>query len=282
MQRDPAIHIRKSDLITIFNKVGIDSSIVDKIMYKAKEYNIQNRVNVTLSSNGKKKAARASVIDDKTVEMFNRIYDTFNKNNNLKILTVRKTDAHYITLKEITHQALTFCNLYDIENLTEGFKAYLSIGYELLKSKYSIYRLKGHGQRIMDYYGAIKIIKDDAYPDKTTEMYGAWKLAVIKYFGHSLDITDPQKYMYFVKAREDADQMKADYKDWIFAQFEKWSFLNSIPEFSQYSGEQAAINYSVYVKQTAKEFKSKEEQEYFNTISNEKEIPLKGVKRKKA
>jgi hypothetical protein len=282
MLKNPSIHIRRSDLIKILDALGIDHTIAEKIMYDARNHNIQNRVSVTLSSRAKKKAERSAGTDNtKIVEEFNRVFDAYNKDNNIKMLVIHKTDPQYITLKEVANQAVSFCNLYSIESLETGFKAYLDIALHLLKSKYSIYRLKSYGQRITEYYGAIDTIKKDTDPKRTEFMYLAWRKAVVKYFGHNLEITDPQKYMYFVMAREDADQMNASYEDWMCAQFEKWSFLNSIPEFSQYTGEQAAINYSVYVKKENKEYSSKEEKNYFNKLKDEKEIPLKSNQRQK-
>jgi hypothetical protein len=95
------------------------------------------------------------------------------------------------------------------------------------------------------------------------------------YFKTSIELENDAQRVHFIHAREDADSLKADYYDWIFAQFEKYSYLNSIPSFTQFYGDQAKLNYKLYMAKVKKENPTTEEQVYFNKVKNEKAIPIK-------
>ena len=54
---------------------------------------------------------------------------------------------------------------------------------------------------------------------------------------------------------------KAKYEDWIAAQFERWP--NSMPELTQFYGDNAALAYTKHVGLTSNKYDSKEEKQYF-------------------
>ena len=275
--RDPSIHIRKSHLIEILDACGLDSvhELADILLVQSRQYSIRNRVFVTTKSKGKKKADRSVESDTNLLEQFNRIYQGCIVSHSIKAVSIGKTSPQYLTLKEVCHSAKEFSDLFNI-GYEEGFKLYVELGIKLLGNKFGIYRLKGMTLKIVDYYQAKTLIENDPDPTGTDEIIVAWSTAVRTYFKTSIELEDDAQRAHFIHAREDADSMKADYYDWIFSAFEKYSYLNSIPQFTQFYGDQAKINYQLYFAKVKKEHNSKEEQDYFTKLKkNEKTIPLK-------
>jgi len=269
MERDPSIHIKRSRLKEIFEAEGLDTSKINKVMERALKYSIRNRVIVTGKSKTRKKTEKVSSIDDKVVAKFHRIYDAILKEKGIKTLSIKKSDKKYLTLKEIVGQAKDFCDMFNLQ-YDEGFKKYVEIGVFLLDRKFSLYRFKGYGDKIVTYYQNLDIIDKDENKEATYEFYQFWKAGLWEYAGEVIDIKDANKYVNFVYGRKDADANNADYIDWINAQFEKWSFLNVVPELTQFHGDNAAYNYQIYMANKNKKYDSKEEADYFKKVSNKK------------
>lgn len=269
MERDPSIHIKRSRLKEIFEAEGLDTSKINKVMERALKYSIRNRVIVTGKSKTRKKTEKVSSIDDKVVAKFHRIYDAILKEKGIKTLSIKKSDKKYLTLKEIAGQAKDFCDMFNLQ-YDEGFKKYVEIGVFLLDRKFSLYRFKGYGDKIVTYYQNLDIIDKDENKEATYEFYQFWKAGLWEYAGEVIDIKDANKYVNFVYGRKDADANNADYIDWINAQFEKWSFLNVVPELTQFHGDNAAYNYQIYMANKNKKYDSKEEADYFKKVSNKK------------
>jgi hypothetical protein len=118
-------------------------------------------------------------------------------------------------------------------------------------------------------------LQNDKDSEGTNDIITAWATAVKVYFKTSIELENDAQRVHFIHAREDADSLKADYYDWVYAQFEKWNYLNSVPAFTQLYGEQARLDYQTYMAKVKKEKPTSEEQIYFNKVKNEKEITTK-------
>ena len=276
--KDPSIHIRRSHLLIVLENIGVKITIAEAndLLLCARPYSIRNRVFVTTKAKGKRKSDRAVGADSASLDRFNAVYMGVMLSNNIKVIPITKTSPQHLTLKEVCWQSLEFCKLFQLGE-EEGFKLYVELGVRLLGKKFGIYRLKGMAQKITEYYSDKLIIKNDPFPFKTGDVITAWAQAVKVYFKTSIELENDAQRVHFIHAREDADAAKADYGDWIFAQFEKYSYLNSIPAFSQFYGDQAKINWQLYMAKVKKENTTNEEQEYFKQVKNEKIIPIKKV-----
>jgi hypothetical protein len=277
--RDPAIHIKRSNLAIILERFGFDTSsvyeLVDDIMREACQYSIKNRVFVTTKAKGKRKADRAVESDTKLLDQFNRLYQGILVTHSIKALTIGKTSPQWLTLKEVCFNAKEFSDLNNL-GYEEGFKLYIEMGIKLLGNKFGIYRLKGYAQKILEYYQAKTLIENDLYPTKTDQVITAWARAVKEYFHTSIELENDAQRAHFIHAREEADDLKATYDDFIFAQFDKWAYLNTLPSFSQLYGDNSRLIYQTYMAKNHKDNKTKEEQDYFTKVkNNEKEIPIK-------
>lgn len=281
--KDPSIHIRRSDLLSIFKETGIDISNIkiNDILKEALKYSIRNRVMVTTKSKTKKKVDRSIEAETGMIDKFNRIYMGVMLSNNIKVMSIHKVNgAQYLILKEVCCQALEFCKLFELDS-ESGFKIYIETGLKVLEKKFSLYRLKGYSQIIVDYYRDILIISQDSNPEGTNEMVLVWSTAVRTYFNTSIEIDKYITKAQFIHARSDADSLKADYYDWMYAQFEKWNYLNVIPAFSVLHGDNAKLNYQVYMAKIKNQYENKEEHDYFKRVESKKSIPIKAVEQEK-
>jgi hypothetical protein len=274
--RDPAIHITRTNLSSILTEIGADVKIIPALMAKAQKFSIRNRVFVTTKSREKKKSDRAVESDTQLLNQFNRIYMGVMVANNIKVMSIGKNSPQFLTLKEVCFQAKEFSEMFN-KGYEEGFKLYVELGVKLLGNKFGIYRLKGTALKIVEYYQAKTLIENDPFPDKTDQVILAWATAVKTYFKTSIELENDAQRVHFIHVREEADYCNADYYDWVYAQFEKWSYLNSVPAFTQLYGENARLIYKTYMAKVKKENPTTEEQIYFNKVKNEKTIPIKAT-----
>ena len=275
--RNPSIHIRRSDLVAIFKSMYLDVSAarIDDIMREAMKRSIRNRIMVELPAKARQKAARIVETETDWVDIFNGIYMSVMLENNIQTISIHKKDPQYLTLKEITGQAINFCEAFDTP-YREGFKIYIQLGVTLLNKKYSLYRLKAVADRIAAVYRDTLTINNDPTPELTIKIYSYWKVAMQKYAGiEFIEVNQhTDKYVHFVYAKQDAEEVKAEYEDWINAQFEKWAFLKAVPEFSQLHGDNAKINYTIFIGKGPQD----EDAEYNKLIQGDKEKAYKDVK----
>jgi hypothetical protein len=279
--RDPSIHIRRSDLTALMSELGVDINVIPYLMSAASKISIKNRVFVTTKAKGKRKSDRAAGADSASLDRFNAIYMGVMISNNIKVIPITKISPQHLTLKEVCWQSLEFCKLFQLGE-EQGFKLYIELGLKLLGNKFGIYRLKSSAQRITEYYNDKILIETDKDPEGTDDIITAWVQAVKVYFKTSIELENDAQRAHFIHAREDADSLKADYYDFISAQFEKYSYLNSIPSFSQFYGDQAKINYQLYRAKVKKEHNTNEEQQYFKQVANEKTIETKATQQEKS
>lgn len=270
--RDPAIHVKRSQFIKALKDADLSISDikVNDLFREAMKYSIRHRIAPELKSKSKKKAERLADTESQWVDMFNGIYSAKMAENHIACLTIHKKDPMYLTLKEITRHAVDFCDLFMLP-YEEGFKTYIQHGIDILNRKYSLYRLKAVTDRIVSLHRDIMVIQTDSSPDKTSEVFNVWVRAMKKYGGVDFNNTlSPDKVVCMIYAKNDADSVGASYKDWINAQFEKWSYLKGVPEFSQLYGDNAKLNYKIYIGK-----EKQEETEYDKAVKTSKEIPLK-------
>lgn len=281
--RDPALHIRRSHLREILSGYGITHIDVDNIMREGLKHSIRNRVFIQTKAKQAKQMKRVAAVDTDYMDKFITVYMALMMENNIKTAAVKKTDPMYTTFKEVYQQAKDFCDLYEL-SYESGFSVYINLGLSVLgKRKYSLYRMKGSFQRLVDHYNQVKVINDDISPEKTVKLYQVWQQLIAKHFGVEIDfISDASKMVHFVYMKEDIEQEKASYSDWIEAQFEKWSYLNIIPEPGVMYGDNAILAYKKYMGKRHVTYKSDEEEGYFNKVGTEKVIPIKAAKQEEA
>ena len=276
-KRDPSIHVKRSSLSEAMGEIvqGDVDFIVTELFHRLNKHAIRNRVVVQPTARAKKTMEKVVSVDKKIADRFHLIYQQVNLDNKIHTTVIKATDSKYATLKEVAMIAKEFGEAFDLDEDT-GFKIFVTTGIILAGNNYTIYRLKGLADKILNYYKAAKVIDDDPTTEKTIEFYAAWRLVSIKYMGRATTITEPHMYVHFIYGKDAAGDN--DYVDWVSAQFERWAALNSVPELSQFYGDNAELAYTKYMGLKKKKYDSKEEQEYFE----EAKVTVKKVKRKKS
>jgi len=275
MLRDPAIHIKRSDLLRICKKEGITfpDDFVNSLFAQSVKHKLHNRVIITTKAGASAKVARTTSTRDDIVAQFNRVYSSAMSEHHINTAAIRKGTRPYLTMKEVATSAVNFAEEFDIKSIEEAFKYYLDLGIKLLGKNFSIYRLKGADNKIRTRYMNLNLIFEDKDPEGTKKMAEAWAISLKTFHGLEMDINDDQ-YASMVLARQQADKAGAKYQDWIDAQFDRWTFMNSMPEFSQLYGDNAGMNYVKYMAGKEKEFKP--------VKKDGKKIPIQKVKRQRS
>jgi len=255
--------------IDLTNSVG---TIVEDIFFHARGVN-SGRTHVTAKSVTRKKIQRVESVDKTDADKFNSIYRSVLMDKQIKSLEIKPNDPRYLTMKEVAGQAKEFCELYEFGQV-EGYKMYITLAIDILKSNFNIYRMKNISDPVISRYEDYKSINEDKSPDNTRVFHASWKAASQQYVGRSESITEPHLYVHLIRGREAADSVKAHYTDWISAQFEKWAGMGSIPQLSQFYGDNASLAYNKYYAKHGKKEETKEEKQ----IKKGKVIPIKGQK----
>lgn len=279
MKRDPSIHVRRSSLTEALEEILVHDnavSTVRELFHKLDKEAIRNRVVIKPTAAAKKKMTKVASVDKALAESFHAMYQQVNLQNNIRTTIIKATDGKYATLKEVAFHAREFCKMFDLSE-EHGFQIYITIGIRLAKNQYSIYKLKALGDRIIHDYQNILDIDNDEDKAGTSAFYAAWKNVSIKYIGMASSVTEPYLFVHFIHGRKAADATKADYVDWISAQFEGLASMNATPSLQQLSGDNATLRYTKYIGVKSKEYKSNEEKTYFE---KSRVVPKK-IKRKR-
>lgn len=257
--RDPALHITKSDFLIVLTKVlgstklhemkGIEQ-IVDDVYAAAIPYHIKNRYIIKGDTKTIKQMAR--VIDHRNVASFSveRFNGLLNNLRQLKgarfIQKLNKGSKEWLLLGEILTTADSFVTTFQFEIPEEGYKAFINLGLDLMGRNYGLNKFKYYASKIHEKYEAVKVLEEDNYPEGTIKFWEAWKVAMSEHAGGSYDIVIPEKMIHMIYGRQEADEAKARYTDWIEAQFDQLAFMEHIPELSQFYGQNAKLRYDKY------------------------------------
>ncbi len=283
MIRDPAIHIRKSDLLRICQEEGITfpDDFVANLLLKASKIKLNGRVIITAKAKTARKAARTAATSDNVVAQFNSIYMGTLRNHDKRPTPIHKGTKQYLALKEVATAAHNFQKDYKIKSTIEAFKIYVGLGVVLIGAgKITIYRMKGADYKIRDQYESLEILKL-VDPLQTQIAYSAWSRSLKNFHNLSMEVNTSQ-LADIARASHEAKKSNADINDWMDAQFDKWTFMNSMPEFSQLHGDNAKLAHTRYMASKGQEYDNAGEQQHFETVKNEKKIPIKGEKRQRS
>lgn len=249
MIREPSIHITKSKLTGIIEKLVMPmlpeshifeiGDLVDEILYLAKEYSINTRT-ITISNDKMEKKAKAllsaSRMDADTLAQL--IYTIRKKMKHRGISRIQPGSKDWGMLKGITQDALGFCNEFGLTR-RYGFLRYIEIGLSMMQ-KFMINKFKNLYQGICERHQAIVEIEKDNDKEMTNSMYKFYTQHIIENTG-MMDRLDeiPEKYVWFVRGREEAEKMNISVKVYIKAQFKGLDFSKGIPHPIQLVGPKA-------------------------------------------
>lgn len=279
--RNPSLHITRSELEQLLRTAPKNLTIEEVsfwICAEAKKKRLSYRMQPQLTKKQHDKLYNSnSTVDEDYVKVFNGIYMASVRNlGHLGVDLINAHSKQYELLKKVTKLAYEFVSTFELQ-VNEGLKFYCEMGLELMNKKYSLNKFVYLNVKIGEKYRYFQVIQDDDDREGTKLFIKLWK-AAMNHYGGSLELVKftTDKNASFVFSRQDADIHKADYKDWIRAQFEELAFLNSLPEISQFHGDQAAYRYKMYLANKGSTEKKKESNENITEEHREYLKKLKG------
>lgn len=240
MTREPSIHITKSDLRKVLKTLGIkEEYFVIEIMKRSKTYSLNSRNVVVTNDKLEKKVNKIVQSSRKDADLFAQLVYAIRKSKKHRGISHMKPGSKdWDILKEVAASALDFCNEFDLKR-RDGFIEYIKIGMDKMK-KFSLLKFKALNENISESYEAKLEINKDPEPDITESMYKVFFQTIMEETGipdESRDI--PERYVWFVRAKEEAKKMDIDPILYIEAQFAGLDFANSIPHPTQLVGMKA-------------------------------------------
>lgn len=236
MQRTPSIHISSkvleqilAELLGKHSKAEINS-LVKLILVKSRAHSLAQRsLNVSneklLEKSNKVVASSRSDADN----FANILTLCRRKNHHRGISQIKPGSRDWLQIKDITALALNFCNEFGL-NKKDGFRIYIETALKL-SNKFMITRLSMLYDRICEYYSAIKIIESDIHPSKTELAYSTYNELVLQKVGSCINYKEiPEKFVFFVKAKDQAIKRNVSPDIYIKAQFAALEWANALPD----------------------------------------------------
>jgi len=257
--RDPSLHITKSQLIKILNKVlDVEDSkgIVDKIMKKARKLTPVHR-GITVSSDRlEKKVKKATVSTIADAELFSLIL--LHKRRSLKhrgLRQIKTGSRDWNLVKDITSLANEFCEAYNLEK-KQGYIHFINIGIERM-NKFMLVKFLNMASSIIDIYGYMNELDKDDHPNKTKELYTFYQNQILSKTGLRVNYERPEKYVYFYRARQQAEQIGISGIEYIKAQFYALEWRSGYPDPAQLVNDKAIQNLNKYLYEKGINLKQK-------------------------
>ena len=239
MKREPSIHISRTDLRNILKCLGVEEYFVKEIMKRAKAYSLSTR-SVTISTDKlEKKFKKITQSSRKDADLFAQVIYAIRKSKKHRGISHMKPGCKdWDILKEVAASALDFCNEFELKR-RKGFILFAEIGMDKMK-KFSIIKFNGLRESISETFDSIKEIQSDPDSDMTDVMYKIYFNKILEQTGIADESKElPEKYVWFVRARAQAEEMNIAPDLYIKAQFEALDFANSIPHPTQLVGMKA-------------------------------------------
>ncbi len=241
----PSLHINKDDfsniigeLLDIQDKAKLEG-LVNDIFRRAKPYSLSSR-NVTVTTEFMEKKAKrmlsSSRLDADLVANYIHIYRRRMKHTGIRL--IQPTEKDWGLVKQIAAHALDFSNEFKLTR-KKGFKKYVEIGLKKM-NKFGLTKFLGMYEGICLTYEAVLEIEKDDDKEMTYDMYKTYSRKVIEQTGlHDRLEELPDKYVWFVRARKEAEKMNLSVKVYMNAQFQGLDFTKGIPHPTQLVGPKA-------------------------------------------
>jgi hypothetical protein len=241
--RDPSLHIRKSELIKVWEELddkGVyNEEFIDKLFIKAKSKSCPSRSVYASNNKLEQKVEKLKLATRSNAGLFAQSILLIRRKLKHKGITlIKPADPEWLTVKEATNLATQFCNEFLIDRKI-GYREYVEIGLSMM-THFNIGRFKSLHQSICNRYEAIQEIRSDRWPDLTRNAHSTFLAIISEKTGFSESYEkNPDKYRFFVQVSRTCREIGITVQDWIKAQFAAFEWKNAVPEPSQLAGEKA-------------------------------------------
>jgi len=259
--RNPSLHITRSELIRILEEViGTNQSkeiIADKILKKARKKAPIHRGITVNSDRMEKKAKKMVMANMSDAELFSHLL--LHKRRSMKhrgLTQIKAGSREWSVLKEVTLLANEFCETHNLEK-REGYIEFMNIGIERM-AKFMLVKFLNMANSIIEIYSFIKELQEDEHPQKTEKLYHFYQNQILSKTGMSVDYKKPEKYIYFYRARLQANELKISGVDYIKAQFHALEWRSGYPDPAQLTNSKALQNVTKYLYEKGINIRQKE------------------------
>ena len=217
-----------------------------KIVEKAKSLSLNSRNVYVTNDKLLKKADKVQLASRSNTGMFaQQLILIRRKLKHRGLQLIKPGTPDWINLKEVTKLATEFSNEFSM-NIKQGYREYIETGMGMIKN-FSIFKFKGIHAAICNRYEVLQEIREDSKPD-STELIHNYYLGIIS---EKTGLTQgykaiPEKYVYFIRARKEADKLGIGLKDYIKAQFGAFEWKSGIPDPMQLVGVKAVERVQKY------------------------------------
>ena len=270
MKREPAIHVKAKYLeelipgICAMNDAGSTTAEIMSMIFKElKGKEIRNRSIFKVTARKKKKIDKIVQNAQADVATFQRLLVTHRKSINHKRITlINVGDSEYGMLKEVAGIADEFVETFGLDKKI-GYSEFISRFFRILgRAQFGLNKFKFYKQRIFDNYEAVVVMREDLKrldnKQNTQKVYSTWRELMDRYAGEMGVLDNEDEFIHMVFARQEADDLGADYADYLEAQFEKLNQMGLVPEFGALYGMNARKRYRSYRAEKYAQDKDKE------------------------
>ena len=255
MKRDPSIHLRLSDLISILHDIGIDSPedtaavILDKAHRHATQ--LTHRVLVKPSTRTKNKVANVSANSaTPDIDLFQSILNGHRhslKHNYISQIT--PSSADYTILQTVVKIADKFCQQFTYTSKNMGYIMFCKHVFTLIRKDFTLSKIKYHAERIFALEEASVVSQQDPTPSDTATVASLYSsfltkhTPIVRYYNKN-----DSEWVHFVHTKTMANTHKAKYVDWIEAQFDYFvNVIGTVPNYSQLYNAGAIERYTTHM-----------------------------------
>ncbi len=279
MSRVPSIHIDQRKLVLVLkevlnvgiNKIGSLEALAEQILDRSKAYSLTHRTLSVDKAKLLKSTSRVVMSMRDDASMFANLLVLIRRQKKHRGISIIKPGSHqWLSIKEATKLAIDFCNDFDLPK-QEGIKIYIGMALDRM-SKFNISKFNSTHQWICEDYQAVKEIEKDLTP-KQTETVKIYYEKLLGEKGIVKDyLKDPGKYIFFVRAKEEANKQQVPLEVYVKAQFKAFEWCNSYPEPAQLIGTKSLDRLHKYLSEINMKpgviQKSKKEIELANELKN--------------
>jgi len=248
MNREPSIHITKSNFTDICNELEIKIPI-DQFFQLAKRRAIISR-SITVSNNKiQKQVSKVLLADHGNAALFaDLLYAERIKLKHKGVKKINEADSNnWDMCKKLADICNTFCNDFGLETRA-GYIKYIEIGISRMNgnNRNLIQRLVSMSENIFEQMANEQELSEDKNPWLTNQGFEYYVQKIAKVTGIYDNKKDPNKLITFKRLGEKL-QDPNKIKEWIDAQFYALAFVNGVPSIKDLLSDKALERYNKYL-----------------------------------
>jgi hypothetical protein len=255
MKREPSINITESNLILVIQKIFTKEAmsefeikkLVIHILCLAKPFSITNRKILLDNNHLEKRITKLNASNRNDADLFaNLLLNIRRKLKHRGIQQVKPNTKDWLLIKDITGYANDFCNEWNLDK-REGYLEYINIALSKM-NKFSLIKFPNMVQSISQTYEAKQFLFNDNSPEETLSIHNLYQRIITEKTGLPSDYTkNPDKYLYFLKVKQIAENIGIKPSIYIKAQFASFEWRDGVPDPIQLVGDKAIERLNKYL-----------------------------------